>query len=195
MVRAIEPSTSKIGGEHALHACFADNPAALIDGVNLMMRRVMKAALVMVSGLLLAVPGAQAAKRACDGPAYACASAYKKSPKAAAYKAKGKYASKKSYKGSGGSSGVASWYGGKFHGRKTASGETYNQNALTAAHRTLPFGTRVRVTGANGKSVVVRINDRGPFVGGRVIDLSRAAANSLGINGLGRVKIAVLGRG
>jgi len=65
----------------------------------------------------------------------------------------------------------------------------------SAAHRTLPFGTRVRVTGANGKSVVVRINDRGPFVGGRVIDLSRAAANSLGINGLGRVKIAVLGRG
>lgn len=197
MVRAIEPSTSKNGGEHTLEACFADNPAASIDGVYVMMRRVMKAALVMVSGLLLAVPGAQAAKRACDGPAYACAGAYKKSPKSAAYKAKGKYASKKSYKGSagGGSSGVASWYGGKFHGRKTASGETYNQNALTAAHRTLPFGTRVRVTGANGKSVVVRINDRGPFVGGRVIDLSRAAANSLGINGLGRVKIAVLGRG
>ncbi len=130
-----------------------------------MMRHVLKAALVMAAGFMLAVPGAQAAK--------------------------------KSYKAGagGGSSGIASWYGGKFHGRKTASGETYNQNALTAAHRTLPFGTRVRVTGANGKSVVVRINDRGPFVGGRVIDLSRAAANSLGINGLGRVKIAVLGRG
>ena len=163
-----------------------------------MMRRVMKAALVMAAGLVLAVPGAQAAKRMCDGPAASCAGYAKTGSKHASYKSKkAKYASKKSYSGGmgGGSSGVASWYGGKFHGRKTASGETYNQNALTAAHRTLPFGTRVRVTSASGKSVVVRINDRGPFVGGRVIDLSRAAASSLGINGLGRVKIAVLGRG
>ena len=163
-----------------------------------MMRRVMKAALVMAAGLVLAVPGAQAAKRMCDGPAASCAGYAKTGSKHASYKSKkAKYASKKSYNGGmgGGSSGVASWYGGKFHGRKTASGETYNQNALTAAHRTLPFGTRVRVTSASGKSVVVRINDRGPFVGGRVIDLSRAAASSLGINGLGRVKIAVLGRG
>ena len=161
-----------------------------------MMRHVLKAALVMAAGFMLAVPGAQAAKRMCDGPAASCAGNVKYS-KSASYSKKGKYAAKKSYKaaGAGGSSGVASWYGGKFHGRKTASGETYNQNAMTAAHRTLPFGTRVRVTGANGKSVVVRINDRGPFVGGRVIDLSRAAASSLGINGLGRVKIAVLGRG
>ena len=163
-----------------------------------MMRRMMKAALVMAAGLVLAVPGAQAAKRMCDGPAASCAGYAKTGSKHASYKSKkAKYASKKSYSGGmgGGSSGVASWYGGKFHGRKTASGETYNQNALTAAHRTLPFGTRVRVTSASGKSVVVRINDRGPFVGGRVIDLSRAAASSLGINGLGRVKIAVLGRG
>jgi rare lipoprotein A len=163
-----------------------------------MMRRMMKAALVMAAGLVLAVPGAQAAKRMCDGPAASCAGYAKTGSKHASYKSKkAKYASKKSYNGGmgGGSSGVASWYGGKFHGRKTASGETYNQNALTAAHRTLPFGTRVRVTSASGKSVVVRINDRGPFVGGRVIDLSRAAASSLGINGLGRVKIAVLGRG
>ncbi len=109
-----------------------------------------------------------------------------------------KVARKKSYKATsygGGQSGVASWYGGKFHGRKTASGERYNQNALTAAHRSLPFGTRVRVTNTNnGNAVVVRINDRGPFVGGRVIDLSRAAASSIGINGVGHVKIAVLGR-
>ena len=95
--------------------------------------------------------------------------------------------------GSSYQSGVASWYGGKFHGRKTANGETYNQNALTAAHRSLPFGTKVRVTNTrSGDTVVVRINDRGPFVGGRVIDLSRAAASSIGINGLGSVKLAVV---
>ena len=92
-------------------------------------------------------------------------------------------------------SGSASWYGGKFHGRKTANGERYNQNALTAAHKTLPFGTKVRVTNeTNGKSVVVRINDRGPFVGKRVIDLSRAAANAVGMvqRGVARVKVEVL---
>ena len=76
--------------------------------------------------------------------------------------------------------GKATWYGGKFHGRKTASGERFNQNAFTAAHRTLPFGTRVRVTNKkNGKSVQVRINDRGPFGGRAIIDLSRAAARDL----------------
>jgi rare lipoprotein A len=76
--------------------------------------------------------------------------------------------------------GNATWYGGKFHGRKTASGERYNQNAFTAAHRTLPFGTRVRVTNKkNGKSVQVRINDRGPFGGRAIIDLSRAAARDI----------------
>ena len=92
-------------------------------------------------------------------------------------------------------SGSASWYGGQFHGRKTANGERYNQNALTAAHKTLPFGTKVRVTNeSNGKSVVVRINDRGPFVGKRVIDLSRAAANAVGMvqRGVARVKVEVL---
>jgi rare lipoprotein A len=91
--------------------------------------------------------------------------------------------------------GSASWYGGKFHGRKTANGERYNQNALTAAHKTLPFGTKVRVTNeSNGKSVVVRINDRGPYVGKRVIDLSRAAANAVGMvqRGVARVKMEVL---
>jgi rare lipoprotein A len=76
--------------------------------------------------------------------------------------------------------GVASYYADKYHGRTTASGERFDMNDLTAAHRTLAFGTRVRVTNrANGRSVVVRINDRGPFVKGRVIDLSLAAARKL----------------
>lgn len=92
-------------------------------------------------------------------------------------------------------SGTASWYGGKFHGRRTASGETYNQNALTAAHRTLPFGTEVVVTNqANGRSVVVRINDRGPFTGGRIIDLSHKAASQIGMinSGTARVTLEVI---
>ena len=77
--------------------------------------------------------------------------------------------------------GIASWYGGHFHGRKTASGERYDMNALTAAHPSLPFGTVVRVRSlVNGKEVDVRINDRGPHVGKRLIDLSRGAAQSLG---------------
>lgn len=76
--------------------------------------------------------------------------------------------------------GMASWYGSKFHGRATASGERYNMNALTAAHKSLPFGTKVKVTNQkNGKSVVVIINDRGPFVKGRVIDLSKAAHDKI----------------
>ncbi len=92
--------------------------------------------------------------------------------------------------------GTASWYGGKFHGRKTANGETYNMHALTAAHKYLPFGTEVVVTNQNnGKSVVVRINDRGPFVGSRIIDLSQAAATQLGMinSGTAKVKVEVLG--
>lgn len=92
--------------------------------------------------------------------------------------------------------GSASWYGGKFHGRKTANGERFDMNALTAAHKSLPFGTKVRVTNeSNGKSVVVRINDRGPFVGKRVLDLSRGAANAVGMtkSGVAKVKIEILG--
>ncbi|MCF6401876.1 septal ring lytic transglycosylase RlpA family protein [Chitinophaga filiformis] len=78
--------------------------------------------------------------------------------------------------------GKASYYADKFEGRKTASGETYRQNGLTAAHRTLPFGTKVKVLNiSNGKSVTVRINDRGPFSQGRVIDLSKKAAKRIGI--------------
>ena len=91
--------------------------------------------------------------------------------------------------------GKASYYGGKFHGRKTASGERYDQNALTAAHKTLPFGTYVRVTAEwNQKSVEVRITDRGPFKKGRVIDLSTAAAAELGMlsKGVGNVTLEVI---
>jgi rare lipoprotein A (peptidoglycan hydrolase) len=91
--------------------------------------------------------------------------------------------------------GLASWYGPGFHGQPTASGEIYNQNALTAAHPTLPLGTRVEVTNlTNGKSAQVRINDRGPFVRGRTIDLSHGAARKLGMiePGVSRVRIKPL---
>ncbi|WP_404786221.1 septal ring lytic transglycosylase RlpA family protein [Altericista sp. CCNU0014] len=91
--------------------------------------------------------------------------------------------------------GMASWYGPGFDGNYTANGEVFNQYALTAAHRYLPFGTRVRVTNLdNGRSVVVRINDRGPFVGDRVIDLSRGAAQILGTvsSGVSSVRMDVL---
>lgn len=86
--------------------------------------------------------------------------------------------------------GVASWYGPGFHGRRTANGERYDMNELTAAHKTLPFGTQVLVRNPrNGKEVVVRINDRGPYVAGRVIDLSKAAARAVGIDGIGTVEL------
>lgn len=91
--------------------------------------------------------------------------------------------------------GMASYYGGKFHGRRTASGERFNMYALTAAHRKLPFGTLVRVTNLNNKrSVKVRINDRGPFIKGRIIDLSYAAAKKIGMlkKGVVKVRITVL---
>ncbi len=82
--------------------------------------------------------------------------------------------------------GVASWYGPGFHGRLTANGEKFDMHELTAAHKTLPFGTRVLVHNPRtGKEVVVRINDRGPFIKGRVIDLSKAAAKALGFNARG----------
>jgi rare lipoprotein A (peptidoglycan hydrolase) len=91
--------------------------------------------------------------------------------------------------------GVASWYGPGFHGRPTASGEIFDQHALTAAHPSLALGTRARVTSlANDRSVEVRINDRGPFVGGRIVDLSRAAAERIHMIGPGvmRVRLDVL---
>ena len=91
--------------------------------------------------------------------------------------------------------GLASWYGPDFHGKLTSNREIYNMHALTAAHKTLPFGAYVRVINLNnGKSIVVRINDRGPFIKGRIIDLSYAAARKLGLDiaGVAPVKIKVL---
>lgn len=86
--------------------------------------------------------------------------------------------------------GVASWYGPTFHGKSTANGETYDQNEMTAAHKTLPFNTVVKVTNLeNGKSVTVRINDRGPYVGNRIIDVSRAAAERLDMIGPGTADV------
>ena len=92
--------------------------------------------------------------------------------------------------------GTASWYGPDFHGRKTSNGETYNMNAFTAAHKTLPMNVFVRITNqANGRQSLVRINDRGPFVKGRIIDLSYAAAQEIGMVGAGTapVRIETLG--
>jgi rare lipoprotein A len=90
-------------------------------------------------------------------------------------------------------SGIASWYGPGFQGRKTASGERFNTHDMTAAHKTLPFGSIVKVTNQeNGKSVVVKINDRGPFIRGRIIDLSHAAKEELGMGGLADVIIEVI---
>ena len=90
-------------------------------------------------------------------------------------------------------SGQASWYGPGLHGRRTANGEIFNTNALTAAHRSLPFGTRVKVTNhRTGRSTVVRINDRGPYARGRIIDLSRASAEAIGLSGVGTVSLAGL---
>lgn len=91
--------------------------------------------------------------------------------------------------------GGASWYGPGFHGKKTASGQKFNENAMTAAHKTLPFGTVVKVTNQRtGKTIKVTITDRGPYARGRIIDLSKAAAAKLGTKqgGVGKVCIAVL---
>jgi len=93
--------------------------------------------------------------------------------------------------------GRASWYGPRFQGRRTANGERFNPSAYTAAHRSLPFGTKVKVINLrNRRSVVVRINDRGPYVRGRIIDLSKAAARSIGMIGQGTapVRLQVISR-
>lgn len=94
-----------------------------------------------------------------------------------------------------GIAGLASYYAAKFHGRRTASGERFSSKLLTAAHLTLPFGTRLKVTNpTNSISVIVRVNDRGPHVRGRIVDLSRAAAELLGItrSGVARVELEIL---
>ncbi len=88
--------------------------------------------------------------------------------------------------------GVASYYNDRHHGKKTASGELYHKAKLTAAHRTLPFGTEVKVTNLiNGESVTVRINDRGPYAKGRLIDLSKSAAQQIGLIKMGVVKVKI----
>jgi rare lipoprotein A len=90
-------------------------------------------------------------------------------------------------------SGQASWYGPGFHGRQTASGERFNSNDMTAAHKTLPFGTKIKVTNKQtGKSIVVRINDRGPYAKDRVIDLSEASAQAIGLSGIADVALVWL---
>lgn len=92
--------------------------------------------------------------------------------------------------------GLVSWYGAAFHSKPTASGERFDSGELTMAHPSLPFGTRVKVTNLrNGRSVVVRVNDRGPFVGTRIADLSQAAANQIGMlrRGIVRARIEILG--
>ena len=92
--------------------------------------------------------------------------------------------------------GLASWYGSDFHGKKTANGQTYNMYGLSAAHKTLPLGTRVRVTRlSNNASVILVVNDRGPFVSGRILDLSYGAAKQLGMvrDGVAKVRISAIG--
>ena len=92
--------------------------------------------------------------------------------------------------------GIASWYGQKFHGRKTASGEVYNMYDLTAAHKTLPLGTKVKVLNrSNNRTVVVKVNDRGPFVRGRIIDLSYAAAKKINMVGSGTAPVEIMAVG
>lgn len=87
---------------------------------------------------------------------------------------------------------TASWYGPRFHGKTTANGESYNQMALTAAHKTMPFGTVIKVTNPrNGKSVLVRINDRGPYIDGRDLDFSKGTALALGMLNRGVIKVKV----
>jgi rare lipoprotein A len=93
---------------------------------------------------------------------------------------------------SGSETGMASYYAESYNGKKTANGEIYNSSALTAAHKTLPFGTKVKVTNlSNGKSVKVRINDRGPFVTGRIIDLTKKAAKKIDMVNAGVVKVKI----
>lgn len=189
------------------------------------MRVIMSIALAIVGFVMAHTSSAQAASGwKCIGPSYVCGSpkraaakrtykkkytsrkaTYRKYKKKSAYKAKKyrKYASKRAYSKKrysgksygGGLHGIASYY---WQPQRVASGGWFNPNALTAAHKTLPFGTRVRVTNKrNGKSVVVRINDRGPYIKGRIIDLSKRAAGVIGMRGSGiaPVSVQVLGRG
>ena len=184
------------------------------------MRSIIAVASVATAALMTGVLPASAAAWTCQGPAYACGapashqtSRYStgrevqdrtpgfesqgRLPVASAQLRRGSHRARKSYRvaSAGGSySGKASYY---WQGQQTASGARFNPNGMTAAHRTLPFGTRVRVTNhSNGRSVVVTINDRGPFIGGRIIDLSRGAAQAISMTGAGvaSVSLEILGR-
>ncbi len=150
-------------------------------------RTLVAASLVFSAGSALLSPGwAQTAQ-----PAASSASAPGASPSAPAQ------ASANAAAASDAMSGTAAWYGRKFNGRKTASGQRFNAAAMTAAHPSLPFGTRVRVTNtANKRSVVVVINDRGPTTPGRMLDVSQAAAKKLGFTraGTASVTLEVVGR-
>lgn len=165
----------------------------------------MKMKIVVLALAVAALPVGAGAAQAweCQGPFVACGgaegssgSSYK-SPKTSYKASKKNYRSDDGYSSGGGSSssGKASYY---WEPQQLASGGRFNPNAMTAAHKTLPFGTKVRVTNRNnGESVVVTINDRGPYVGGRIIDLSRAAAQAISMTGAGvaPVTVTVLGRG
>ncbi|MFN0217825.1 MAG: septal ring lytic transglycosylase RlpA family protein [Hyphomicrobium sp.] len=176
------------------------------------MRSFMGYATLCAVGVMVGAAPASA-NWSCDGAEYVCggpahvtkasankAASVKKvgvSKKSASYSPKKarKIASSSTYSSGGGASGKASYY---WQPQRVASGGWFNPNAMTAAHKTLPFGTKVRVTNRhNGKSVVVTINDRGPYVAGRIIDLSRAAAQSISMTGAGVVPVSmtVLGRG
>lgn len=112
------------------------------------------------------------------------------------YKALGKWYQPRSHSVGFRQTGLASWYGQDFHGKKTANGEIYDMYAITAAHKTLPFNTQVRVKNLeNGRTLAVRINDRGPFVRGRIIDLSYTAAKELGIVGPGTAPVEIVALG
>jgi rare lipoprotein A len=188
--------------------------------VEMIMRSFFVGAFALASITLMAAAPASAAKWNCQGGEVACGTPSKASSKATYRKAsrshrsyraahtttrKARYASRKSarhanrrtarrvYSGSHSMSGMASYY---WQPQAVASGGRFNPNALTAAHKTLPFGTKVRVTHmGNGRSVTVTINDRGPYIRGRIIDLSRRAAGVIGMTGSGvaRVQVAVVG--
>jgi len=141
----------------------------------------------LVSGLfLLLVQGCSNLKKPPDRPA-----GYSKP-----YRVMGKWYQPIPYSKGFQQQGIASWYGKKFHGRKTSSGEIYNMYAVSAAHKTLPLGTYVRVHNLNNnKKLDVKINDRGPFVRGRIIDLSYAAAKKIGMAGAGTAPVKIMALG
>jgi rare lipoprotein A len=163
--------------------------------------RILFAAALAVAAAGFADARTASAAYECMGPGPACAKgsgkaaygkpAYRKTSQKASQKTYSQKSSKKSYSvaSGGGYSGMASYY---WQPQRVASGGWFNPNAMTAAHKTLPFGTKVRVTNRNnGRSVVVTINDRGPYIKGRVIDLSRAAAQQVGMTGSGVAPVSV----